>query len=544
MQHDRLVNSGTASSQRSGLAVTQASNAASLISPAGPPTTVQELLVRAFRRYGSRDLLIWEGGRATYSQTFSRCGSLANWLIESTPPGAHVGILLDNCREYIEIILVCALAGRVRVPIGAKESLQDQLHKMSSCSIDCLVTTEAAWEQCKPRLNGCLNVLPLIVGMPGHGYEEIVTTACDRVPPAVPVGSRYRLSFTGGTTTGAPKAIIQTDRQEQAMIRNLLLEVISPGEATVFMAATPLSHASGAFVVPTLLRGGALSWVTSFDAEKLGSPSWVGDRAVESFLVPTALADLCEVHSIRPSTKIIYGGAVCPSSTFEKAVARLERQLVQVYGQAEAPMTICVLPESEHYIGSNMGGGCAGFPFNFVDVKIAGTECHHDVGELMVRGEHVMEGYLGDRDATSEKIRDGWLNTQDLAQFDDEGRIWIVGRTKEMIITGGYNVYPAEVERKLGRITGVHSLSVFGVKHPRWGEAVVLAVALSEGADPSAVRSEVGQSSLVLSPYERPKEVVLVTEMPLTPIGKISRADLAMEFADLFTAADKPRDGS
>jgi acyl-CoA synthetase (AMP-forming)/AMP-acid ligase II len=364
---------------------------------------------------------------------------------------------------------------------------------------------------------------------------------------------RYRRSVTGGTT-GTPKAVVQTHRQERAMIRNLLMEVVRPGPGTVFVAATPLAHAAGAFVLPTLLWGGGLSWLERFDPERLVDATWLpgdlGPGSLESFVVPTVLADVAEAarpgHALRT---LVYGGAPCPAPVLAAAVDRLGPDaLNQVYGQAEAPVTICVASPADHAAG-RVVDGWVGFPFRFVDVSIDGGQGDGgqdgrpaDVGEVVVRGEHVMEGYWGRPEETAERLdADGGLHTGDVGRLDADGGLRIVGRAREMVISGGFNVYPDDVERRL-RVHGVgdQAISVFGVPHERWGEAVVVAVVRNPAEADDVQRDRVARvAEETLSYYERPKGVLLLDDLPVTSVGKVARQSLAQEYAGLF-AAEQP----
>ena len=504
------------------------------------PLTVQLLLRRALRRYASRPCLIWEGGFATFAETEARIQSLAAVMQRRTRPEGHIGILLNNSREFLELILACALAGRVRVPLNTRETAEAIANKLelSACG---LLFTDTAWQE-RLAAEAVDHVPPTIVVDGSQrddvAYDQLVRARAGTLD-RVDASSRYRLSFTGGTT-GTPKAVVQTHRQELALARNLLLEAFSPSATQPFVASTPLSHASGAFVLPTILGGGSLSWTDGFQPERLIDSSWLGERlTTQTFLVPTALDDLARAvpgksHDI---AHILYGGAPCPASVLERAVDAVGPRLVQLYGQAEAPMTISILTRTDHVSPRDIAG-CAGNAFLFVDVAIEKDgirlEAPEMVGEVVVRSDHVMEHYWEDEQASAARFTDdGGLRTNDLGYLDERGRLWIVGRNGDMLISGGYNVFPSEVERRLGVIDGVRELAAFGVPHPRWGEATVVAVVrephcdVAEEAVESAARER-------LAAYERPKMVLFLESLPHTAVGKVSRSDLADRYRDLF----------
>ena len=517
------------------------------ISPGTP--TVQTVLLQALRRHAKRTCLRWEGGSASYSETSARARALGCWLQRHSPPGGRIAILLEDGREYVETILACAVSGRARVPLNSREPVQTSARKVGHVESAVLVTTAAHWEAIRPHLRDETISVVLVGAGPFalFSYDAIVAATTDAPPlEHVPSDSLYRLSFTGGTT-GVPKAVMQTHRQELAMIRNLLLEVVTPAIDQVFVAATPLSHASGAFILPLILGGGSISWTPRFDPERLVSSDWLGgDLGIQTFLVPTALADVADAaptgHSLHTA---IYGGAPCARVVLETALERLGPRLVQVYGQAEAPMTICVLAKDEHADHDAIAGS-VGRPFTFVDVAIEDVDGSQlepgDVGEVVVRAEHVMSGYWGLEEDSASRLRpDGALLTQDLGSFDDAGRLRLAGRSRELIISGGFNVFPDDVERRIGPLEGVSSLAIFSVPHERWGEAVVAAVVGDgTGSDEKSVIDQLrGPAGVDLAAYERPKRAVFVDELPLTSVGKISRRHLAEQFGELF-APDTP----
>lgn len=507
--------------------------------------TVQQLVSKAFSRYRERTCVRWDGGSATYAETARRVRSLALAMQQRTPVEGHVGIILPNGREFIETMLACAMAGRVRVPLGEREPVNVLAQKLVKADCRLLITTEAWYEQLRDVMGD--DVPSAVIVGPGAAalvsFEDLAT---------IPLGSaslveakaseRYRLSFTGGTT-GEAKAVVQTHRQELALVRNLLMEVLRPARDRVFVAATPLSHASGTFVLPTVLGGGQLSWTRDFQAERLADSSWLGECVgVHTFVVPTALDDLAGAASGADHAldTVVYGGAPCPQPVLERAVGSIGPRLVQLYGQAEASMTICILPADEHADPAAISG-CSGYPFLHVDVALErdGTTVREvgETGEVVVRSDHVMQGYWQQPEASAQRFtEDGGLRTQDLGRWDEHGRLWLVGRSREMFISGGYNVFPGEVERRLGGVDGVRALAVFAVPHPRWGDAGVLAIVPGDPAIDRQVllekMEELGRERLAA--YERPKRVVFVDELPLTSVGKVSRNELSARFSSVF----------
>lgn len=512
------------------------------ITPRRAAPSVQRMLSDAFHRFVARPCLVWEDGSATFGETRARVEALAGWLDAQVRETRHVSIALPNGRSYIESILACALGNVTRVPLSIREPVDVLLAKLVESQSEVLVCTP----ELADALAGWIEDTGAAVLVAGSGegtgtLDDVLARPGGSALPRATDADRYRLSFTGGTT-GTPKAVVQTHRQERAMIRNLLLETIRPSVGTTFLAATPLAHAAGAFVLPTLLWGGSVSWLTHFDPARVVDASWLsadaGTTSLETFAVPTALSDLTAAavqgHDLRT---VVYGGAPCPAPVLDDAIDSLGTDsLVQVYGQAEAPVTICVASAADHAAGL-VTDGWVGFPFRYVDVEIdAGAPSDAaaaEVGEVVVYGEHVMEGYWGRPEETAERLdADGGLHTGDLGRLDDAGGLRIVGRAREMVISGGFNVYPDDVERRL-RLHGLDQvqLSVFAVPHARWGEAVMVAAVRDGSGDDEAQRERLNTAAeSALAYYERPKKVVLVDELPLTSVGKVARLELVQQF--------------
>jgi acyl-CoA synthetase (AMP-forming)/AMP-acid ligase II len=507
--------------------------------------SVGHVLAAAFTQFRDRVLLRSASEQLTYAVTWRRVTAIAGWMRANSPEGARVAILLPNCQEYVEVILAAALAGRPRVPLNGREPVANQVSKLDDSDSQIVVTdgdTAAALAELMPDSTYRL----LVVGA-GTPHLDAHWTSYDDATEHAPItladisairgGELFRLAYTGGTT-GEPKAVMTSHTGELAMARNILLgRAIEPGPDRVFVAATPLSHASGSFVLSVVLAGGSIGWLSGFDpARLLDAERWGDGIAVETFLVPTALADLIAttVDRAAPVHSIVYGGAPCPPDVQRAAARRFPGTLSQLYGQAEVPMTICLLDRADH-ADLDRSYGAVGRPFPFVEVRLDGG-ADDQVGEIVVRAEHAMLGYWNKPEATRAAFdEDGALRTSDIGRIDERGYVHIVDRARDLIITGGYNVYPADVERRLAGVPGVASSAVAGVLHPRWGEAVVLAVVRSDDATEDHVRAAIAaRCSEQLASFERPKAVVMVDEIPLSPLGKISRRDLRAKLGELF----------
>ena len=288
----------------------------------------------------------------------------------------------------------------------------------------------------------------------------------------------------------------------------------------------PLSHGAGYFVIAYLASGATVYPMTRWDPDEA---LWLGAReSIHTLkLVPTMLAGLLDSSAESQFGRIIYGASPIALPQLEKALDRYGPLLMQVYGQSEAPMTITCLNELDHSIpGSHLAS--AGRPWRSVEVKVVDEnfqECEpQQLGQVIVHGEHLMSGYLGKPELTAEVMRDGWLRTKDLGQTDDEGYLYLRGRSDDMIISGGFNIAPREVEDVLVSHSDVASCAVIGVPDERWGQAVRAYVQLAPGAI-STTEELIAFASPRLG-FRRPRSVVFVETMPHTSYGKIDRKEL------------------
>jgi fatty-acyl-CoA synthase len=305
------------------------------------------------------------------------------------------------------------------------------------------------------------------------------------------------------------------------------------------LICTPLSHAGAAFFVPVLLRGGSIVVLPGFDPVKVMEAIQTY-RITTMMLVPTMLYVLLD-HPRRDefdlsSLQTVYYGASAISPTrLDEAIARFGPIFFQFYGQAECPMTITVLRKADHRPGDLARLATCGRPVPWLHVALLDDEGHEvadgEPGEICVRGPLVMAGYWNLPDQTAEAFAHGWLHTGDVARRDGEGFLTIVDRKKDMIVTGGFNVFPREVEDVLATHPAVASAAVIGVPDDKWGEAVTALVVRREGGQVEAaelvdlVRAQKGS-------LHAPKHVEFVDSIPLSPLGKPDKKAIRARYWD------------
>ncbi|MEJ6011909.1 class I adenylate-forming enzyme family protein [Novosphingobium aquae] len=342
---------------------------------------------------------------------------------------------------------------------------------------------------------------------------------------------------TGGTT-GAPKGVMNTHRAAQTSFVHVMLTcTYRDGSLPVNLAAAPMTHTAGLLSLPCTAQGGTVV-VLSKPEPALLIQAIVRHRVTEFFLPPTVIYALLEAPGIEKvdfsSVRyLLYGAAPMSVDKLKKAIALWGPVLAGGYGQSEAMGTICNLRPDEHLIGGQLASderlSSVGRPNPLVRVKIMDdANCplpRGETGEICVRGDLIMKGYYKAPDKTAETIVDGWLHTGDIGHIDAEGYVHITDRKKDMIITGGFNVYPSEVEQVIWSHPAVQDCAVIGVPDAKWGEAVKAVVELNPGQSAS-VEDIIALCKDKLGSVMAPKSVDFIDRLPRSPVGKVLKKDL------------------
>ena len=358
--------------------------------------------------------------------------------------------------------------------------------------------------------------------------------ASDFVPDSAPEDIT-KIAYTGGTT-GRSKGILHPHRSTVTAILYQLASFEWPDDMR-FLAATPISHASGTMIVPTFLRGGTVYLLDKYDAT--GFLRTVEKYRINcTFLVPTQIYGLLDLpnlqeHDFSSLALILYGAAPIAPARLLEGLSKMGRIFGQLYGQAEAPMAVSYLSKKDHdparpHLLQSCGTVIAGNQVKLLDSQLNDVPTG-EVGELCVRGPLVMDGYLN-RPEENEKVFAGdWLHTGDMARFDAQGYVYIVDRAKDMIISGGFNVYPSEVENCLAQHPDIAMSAVIGIPHEKWGEAVMAIVVAKPGRTPSE-QEVIDYVTHHKGVVNAPKSVHFETELPLTALGKINKKEIRARF--------------
>ncbi|MGD9536170.1 MAG: AMP-binding protein [Alphaproteobacteria bacterium] len=475
---------------------------------------IGELIRRGGVMYGEAPAFV-EGGRVMSFRGFDMATDrLGNALLAlGLAPGERVGVLLPNGIDCLVAYYALAKAGLVRVPLNLRETADDHAYKIADSGTRAVIHAPGA------EVSGELLI--------GADHLQALIDEADARPCRIDreLDAPLRLGYTGGTT-GKPKAVTLTTRGELAELAAFLVDLVPDmASGDTFLHAAPIAHASGAFVLPAIVRGVRSVIMGRFDpfefirlAER--------ERASHTFLVPTMLAMILEEPSL-PQAKlgfkrICYGASPIAPALLERAVARFGKVFAQTYGQAESPMVItCLKPEEHDRVGS------CGRPFFLAEVAVFDDDDNRlppgETGEIVVRGPQLMARYWNRPEATEAVFRHGWLHTGDVGAMDEDGFFYILDRKNDMLISGGYNVYPREVEDVLLGCDGVVEAAVVGLPDEKWGDRVHAVVAGRTGLDPEAV---LAVCRAKLASYKCPKGIEVWPALPKSAANKILRREV------------------
>ncbi len=349
------------------------------------------------------------------------------------------------------------------------------------------------------------------------------------------------ISSTGGTT-GRPKGVMNTHRSLQASIAHFLMKVSYPSDQPpVNLMAAPMTHTAGLLSMPCTARGGTVVVLTKPDPAIL-LDSIARHRVTEVFLPPTVVYRLLEVPGVGDRDfsslrYLLYGAAPMSVEKLKQAISVFGPVLMGGYGQTEAPGSISFLRPEEHFSDGRLAPDArlasVGRPNPLVRVEILDDErrpvAAGQAGEICVRGDLVMKGYYNEPDKTAETIVDGWLHTGDVGHLDEDGYLHITDRKKDMIISGGFNVYPSEVEQVIWSHPAVQDCAVIGVPDEKWGEAVKAIVELKPGQGVTGDEL-IGLCKERLGSVKAPKSVDFMASLPRSAAGKVLKKDLRKTF--------------
>jgi long-chain acyl-CoA synthetase len=497
------------------------------------------LLDRAGRVAGKRAAL-WLADRAvaTHAGMAAQAAALAGGLQGrmGLSPGDRVALLMSNGPDYLPSLFACWQAGLAAVPINAKLHAREVAFVLENSGARLLLVT--------PDLAGTageavahLSPQPEVLEAGGAGLRALLAAAPIAPHPTAAEDPAW-LFYTSGTT-GQPKGATLSHRNLMAMVLGYFADVdaISPDDAVLH--AAPMSHGSGLYALPHVAAMAAqiLPESGGFEPEEI---AWLlaRHRGVAMFAAPTMVGRLVRWPGIGTANlsglkTIVYGGGPMYLADARAALEVLGQRLVQVYGQGESPMTITVLPRACHADAGHPRYlerlASVGYAQSIIELHVVAPDgsplSAGETGEVILRGDTVMAGYWQNREATAAALRDGWLWTGDVGSLDVDGFLTLKDRSKDLIISGGSNIYPREVEEVLLQHPDVAEASVVGRPHADWGEEVVAFIVPRSGAAPAPAALD-DLCLRRIARFKRPKEYRFLATLPKNNYGKVLKTEL------------------
>ena len=478
---------------------------------------------------------------ARYGELHRRAGAIAGALLarHGLAPGDRVAIVMANRPDYLEALFGIWYAGLVAVPVNAKLHPREVAYILGNSGATLCITDEGhaeGIESVRADVPGL--AAPLVAGgavwhaMLGHDAKD---------PVSVEAGAPAWLFYTSGTT-GRPKGATITHRNLLVMTLSYFADLGRVAPADSVLHAAPLSHGSGLYALPFIAKG-ANNVIPESGGFEPGEVLSLIEHypGLSMFAAPTMVVRLLDSPQLASADTtnldlIVYGGGPMYVADGERALAAFGPKLAQIYGQGEAPMTITALPRAYHAAGDQPRFrerlGSAGIARTDVEVRVVDEDDRllppGESGEIVVRGDVVMPGYWENPDASASALKGGWLHTGDVGRFDEDGFLTLLDRAKDMIISGGTNIYPREIEEVLLRDAAVREAAVVGRAHPEWGEEVVAFVVPHGGL--SVTAEQLDRLCLEsIARFKRPRDYRIVGGLPKNNYGKVLKRTLREE---------------
>jgi fatty-acyl-CoA synthase len=502
------------------------------------PTVCGQTL-RALARYPSRVAFSWPGGSITYQGATELIGRMQKVFMQlGLRPGACVAFLTAN-RADTWCAGVAAQLSQLAItwlhPLG---SLDDQLFQIEDSESELLVVDADTFRDRGGDLAAKANLKTVFTLGPAN-YGVDLLAAVDTAGTATPhclagPDDIATLNYTGGTT-GKSKGALRYHREYGGFANAILADFEIP-DSPRYLTVAPISHVAGTKVLPSLMRGGTVHMLKGFDPEAVFK-TVERERINFTLFVPTMIYVLLD-HPALDKTDLsslellLYGASAMSPSRLVEGIERIGPVFSQLYGQTEC-YPVSVLRKADHDPKLPELFLSCGFPIAACEVKILDDDDREvdtgEAGEICVRAPHVMAEYWKRPEQTAETLKNGWLHTGDIARADERGYMFILDRKKDMIVSGGFNIFPREVEDVLSQHVDVAMVAVVGVPDDKWGEAVTAVIVARAGTQPSAealidlVKARKGSA-------HAPKHIKFVTELPMTGVGKIDKKLLKAGF--------------
>lgn len=504
------------------------------------------MIERSAFYYKDETAVISNGTLYTFEEIHLQSNAFRNGLASlGVKKGERVGVFLPNIAPYVVVDFGLIKGGYVRVPLNSRLALPELEHILNDSETTVLVYFHEYEDEVK-QLQSKLNTVEhyICVGAPsglgGVQYETILETMTSNNDyEATNSDDDFQILYTSGTT-GKPKGALTNVLSRINSLNNVFIDEMNIDHSDAILHVASLAHGGGTKVLPHFVKGATNILMDKFDVELF--LQYIEKYGVTStWMVPTMINMLVEHPNIREYNvetlkTIVYAAAPMPVSLLKRAIDIFGNIFVQVYGLSEAPNPDLVLTKNDHLKGLYENPkilGSAGREILNAAVRLVDQDGNEvkigEVGEIIIKGDNIMTEYWKLPEETAETIKDGWLYTGDLAIKDEEGYVYIVDRSKDMIISGGYNVYPREVEEVLYQHEAILEVAIIGIPDEKWGESVKACVVVRDGFEVTE-EEIIKYCELHLASYKKPRSVDFYEELPKNPNGKISKKDIRDQY--------------
>ncbi len=502
-----------------------------------------EILADAARHHPDRAAIVWHDGqeRRTYREVDDRAAALATGLVEElkVQPGDRVAVMMSNSPELLETLFAVWKAGATISPLNARLTREEIQYQVTDCEAKVfIVGTE--FTETALGLRDELGVESFVLqseaaaaedGLVGLGALRDRHAGKQPPDPGTIDTDVAWLAYTSGTT-GRPKGAMLSHGCLTFVAVSWLADLQRLEPEDVALVAAPLTHGAGIMALVFVMKAATQVLAHGFDPANI-LEIIKQEKVTHTWMVPTQIrmildSPALETADLSTLKTIVYGGAPMYVEDLKEAIRRIGPIFVQLFAQTECPMTATYMRAQDHILegpGSERLASC-GHARSGMEVAILDEEDRRlpvgESGEICVRGPALMNGYWNRPEASAETLRNGWLHTGDIGRMDEAGYVFIMDRSKDMVISGGLNVYPREIEEVLLRHPAISQAAVIGVPDPKWGEAVKAVVVADNGTEltEADVIAFAGEN---LAGYKKPKSVDFVDDLPKTTYGKIDK---------------------
>ena len=500
--------------------------------------TLKDFYIRNAKYFPQKTAFVFENVSYTFYEYNQKVNRVVNALSSlGVQKGDRIAAVLYNTPENLEIFGAAEKGGFVMVPLSPRLNPREVREIIDDAEAKVVIVGEEHLENLPfYKESSCAKLFLSTVDAEGVENYHITVESGSQEEPSIELNDNdlVYLIYTSGTT-GKPKGVMIDHRSQIENNKNTVIEMSIMPEDTV-LNCLPLNHIGGRGLVSNYFARGCTSYILEkFNIEQI--LNLISTEKITSFVgVPSMLWSILEFEGLSRYDfsslhTIMYSGAPITKNLLQKSIENFGNVLIQFYGVTEAGAIMFVLPKADHVLEGPYSGRIrsAGIPVFNNQARVVDENGNDigpgEVGEIIVKTPAVMQGYWKKPELTSETLRNGWLYTGDLGTIDEDNYVYIIGRKKDMIISGGENIYAREVEEVIASYRGVKEVAVIGVPHDKWGETVAALVVLEHGVKVTE-DDIIDHSKKQLASYKKPTAVFFIDELPRNALGKVQKTVL------------------